>query len=175
MHANVSAYGNSVWWNWAPVTGGPVIIDTLGSQFNTVLAVYTNSAIATLQEVVSSNDVTNRFGQFVRDKAFVTFEAVAGTTYRIAVAGATTNDFGNIRMRMAFNGAPDERLPIVAITNLVSGSLSITNPPSGLIVNNATITLSGTAVDPAPDNSDVGLVQVIGNDGIPITATGTNN
>jgi len=175
IHANVSAFGNSVWWNWAPISSGPVVIDTLGSQFNTVLAVYTNSSISTLAEVVSSNDVTNQFGQFVRDKAFVTFQANAGATYRIAVAGATTNDFGNIRLRMAFNGAPDEGRPLVSITNLVTGTQSITNPPSGLIVNTSTITLSGTASDPAPNNSDVGLVQVIGNDGIPITASGTNN
>lgn len=175
VHANVPAFGNSVWWNWAPVSSGPVVIDTLGSQFNTVLAVYTNSSIATLAEVISSNDVTNQFGQFVRDKAFVTFQATAGVTYRVAVAGATTNDFGNIRLRMAFNGAPDEVKPVVSITNMVSGTQSVTNPPSGLIVNTSTITLSGSATDPAPNNSDVGLVQVVGNDGIPITAIGTNN
>jgi len=174
VHAGVAQMGNSVWWNWAPVQSGPVLIDTLGSQFNTVLAVYTNNTLSELAEVASANDVTNQFGQFVRDKAFVKFNAIAGHTYRIAVAGASTNEFGLIRLRMAFNGDSDQGRPTVQVTNIVSGTLSVTNPPSGLIVNEPLLTISGTAEDPAPNNSDIRLVQIVGNDGAPVVATGTN-
>ena len=174
-HAGVAARGNSVWWNWAPASSGPVLIDTLGSGFNTVLAVYTNNNIAQLAEVVSANDVTNQFGQFVRDKAFVKFNAIAGHTYRIAVSGATTNEFGDIRIRMAYNGDQDITQPIVTITNIAAGTTSVTNPPSGLIVNNPIFTISGTASDPDPDSSGVRLVQIVGNDGIPVIASGTND
>jgi hypothetical protein len=173
-HAGVAQMGNSVWWNWAPVQSGPILIDTLGSRFNTVLAVYTNNALTGLSQVAAGNDVTNQFGQFVRDKAFVKFNAIAGHTYRIAVAGASTNEFGLIRLRMQFNGDSDEGRPVVAITNMVSGTLSVTNPPSGLIVNQPLLTISGTAVDPAPNNSDVRLIQIVGNTGNPVVAAGTN-
>lgn len=175
VHAGVAARGNSVWWNWSPALSGPVLIDSLGSGFNTVLAVYTNNTITSLAEVTSANDVTNEFGQFVRDKAFVKFSAIAGHTYRIAVSGATTNEFGNIRLRMAFNGDQDVTRPVIAVTNLTSGALSRTNPPSGLIVNQPVLSLSGTASDPDPDSSGVRLVQIVGNDGILVNAVGTNN
>ena len=175
VHAGVAQMGNSVWWNWAPVQSGPVLIDTLGSQFNTVLAVYTNNTLSGLSEVASANDVTNQFGQFVRDKAFVKFNAIAGHTYRIAVAGASTNEFGLIRMRMAFNGDTDNVRPVLSVTNIVSGTLSVTNPPSGLIVSQPLLTISGTAEDPAPNSSEVRLVQIVGNGVAPVVAIGTNN
>ncbi|MGB0580183.1 MAG: InlB B-repeat-containing protein [Limisphaerales bacterium] len=180
LHAGVAARGNSVWWNWAPVQSGPVLIDTLGSGFNTVLAVYTNNNIANLAEVVSANDVTNEFGQFVRDKAFVKFNAIAGHTYRIAVAGTDTNQSGVVRLRMAFNGDQDVTQPQIAITNMITtnltaGTVSITNPPSGLIVNQPILTISGTALDPNPDSSGVELIQIVGNDGVPVQTVPTND
>jgi hypothetical protein len=174
LHAGVAAFGNSVWWNWAPTLSGPVLIDTLESRFNTVLAVYTNSAIDQLGVVTSANDVTNQFGQFVRDKAFVIFNARAGETYRIAVAGASTNEFGEIRLRMAYNGQPDETRPQVTITNLLSGTNVFANPLSGLIVNTTAISISGTAVDPDPNRSEIESVQITVNTNSPILATGTN-
>ncbi|MBG88287.1 MAG: hypothetical protein CMO80_15475 [Verrucomicrobiales bacterium] len=225
VHAGVGTFGASVWWTWAPVQSGPVLIDTLGSKFNTVLAVYTGNVLSLLSNVVSNNDVNDQFGQFVREEAFVNFNAQAGVTYRIAVAGATTNDFGDIRMRLAFNGQPDTAIPKIAITNIISGGrilqinggvlqlggtnlnivgtnlnaveipilngtnivvgptnliiggtnlimggVSVTNPPSGLIVTNSDTVLSGYGYDSGTDDSGVNLVQIIGNSGTPITA-----
>jgi len=69
--------GSSVWWQWTPLTSGPVGFDLLGSEFNPLLAVYTGNSVNGLTEVVSSDVPPNQ----------VTFTAVAGTTYHIAVDG----------------------------------------------------------------------------------------
>ncbi|MFT4688345.1 MAG: hypothetical protein ACI9OD_000542 [Limisphaerales bacterium] len=223
-HVGVSTFGGSVWWTWAPTLSGPVLIDTLGSRFNTLLAVYTGNTLASLSNVASNNIVTDAFGQFVREQAFVQFNAIAGVTYRIAIAGATTNDFGDIRMRLAFGGQPDGSAPQITITNIITGGVnllinngqlqfggtnlniigtnlnrtkiqiengnivvgrtnliigetnivmggvSVTNPPSGLIVTNSETVISGFSTDNLPDDSGVNLIQVVGNSAIPANA-----
>jgi hypothetical protein len=74
--------GHSVWYCWAAPASGTTAFDTIGSNFDTLLAVYTGSAVNALTGVVSDNDsggnLTSR----------VLFNAVAGQTYRIAVDGA---------------------------------------------------------------------------------------
>ena len=40
--------GHSVWWTWTAPSTGNVTIDTLGSNFDTLLAVYTGSAVNAL-------------------------------------------------------------------------------------------------------------------------------
>jgi subtilisin family serine protease len=169
VHASVSSVANSVWWNWAPTNSGPVLVDTAGSLFDTVVAVYTGSVLTNLTLVAATNDVG------LITQGFVKFAAVAGTTYRIAVASASTNSVGQIRLGVQFNGVPDTTAPVVAITNLISGPLSVTNPPSGLFVTNAALTLSGTATDPGTNAIGVSQVFVRLNKGLSATASGTNN
>ena len=71
----------SVWWSWAPTNSFRVEIDTLGSDFDTVLAVYTGNSLTTLVEVASNDDANGAFQSRVR------FEAMVGSTYQIVVAG----------------------------------------------------------------------------------------
>jgi hypothetical protein len=73
--------GRSVWWVWTAHSGGSVAISTAGSNFDTLLAVYTGSAVNALTHVASNDD----YGSTVQSR--VAFTAVAGTTYRIAVDG----------------------------------------------------------------------------------------
>ena len=73
---------HSVWWRWTAPADGPVTIDTAGSSFDTVLAVYVGSDLASLTEV-ATNDDSLGIGRASR----VTFDADAGTVYRIAVDG----------------------------------------------------------------------------------------
>ena len=77
-----NAGGRSVWYKWtAPVTG-EAVVDTMASSYDTLLAVYTGTAINNLVLVAQSDDLTPQtpFGR-------VTFNAVSGTTYQIAVDG----------------------------------------------------------------------------------------
>jgi hypothetical protein len=77
-----SPAGASVWYSWtAPITG-MVVIDTATSGFDTLLGVYTGTAVDTLGEVASNDD-------FIRPPGTsrVRFSATTGTIYRIRVAG----------------------------------------------------------------------------------------
>ena len=53
-HAGVGT-GHSVWWKWTPGFSGNHVISTFGSEFDTVMAVYTGSPGA-LTEVASNDD-----------------------------------------------------------------------------------------------------------------------
>ena len=74
----------SVWYRWTADASGPVTIETCGSHFQTVLAVYTGRTLGNLTEV-ASNAYTPGCGSEQRSR--VSFAAAAGTTYRIAVDG----------------------------------------------------------------------------------------
>jgi len=71
----------SVWYCWIAPRGGTATFDTNGSDFNTLLAVYTGPDVANLNEVASDDDSGE--GQ----ASLVSFCAIPGTTYHIAVDG----------------------------------------------------------------------------------------
>jgi hypothetical protein len=99
-HASASSPRNSLWWKWtAPSTGG-VVIDTFGSDFNTTLAVYTGATVNALTEVASNNNYAAGSSQ-----SRVSFQAVASTTYYIAVDGAG-EDTGNISLNLLVDTTP---------------------------------------------------------------------
>jgi Tol biopolymer transport system component len=81
LHA-YSKGGASVWFRWQSPATRSVDFSTAGSGFDTTLAVYTGTHVASLNEVASNDqasatDTTSR----------VTFDAVAGQVYYIAVDG----------------------------------------------------------------------------------------
>ncbi|MBU6399877.1 MAG: hypothetical protein KGS61_06125 [Verrucomicrobia bacterium] len=76
-HAGKSG-GKSVWWSWTPVANGPTRISTLGSTFDTLLAVYTGPVLSNLTAVASDDSTLG-------DTA--SFRASASVTYHIAVDG----------------------------------------------------------------------------------------
>ncbi len=79
-HAGNSG-GKSVWWTWTPTSGGSTTITTIGSSFDTLLAVYTGSGVSAVTTVASNDDTSSSL------QSSVTFTASAGTSYRIAVDG----------------------------------------------------------------------------------------
>jgi subtilisin family serine protease len=162
LHAQVPSVGASVWWNWTPAANTPVIVDTTGSAFDTVVAVYTNSTLAKLKEVASADDAGGH------KQGYAMFNAIGGTAYHIAVAGFTSAEVGAIKLRVQPGGAPDTNGP----------QLVITGPATGLIVTNLTdakVVVTGTALDPDPNASGVKQVQVQLNRDVPNTANGTTN
>jgi subtilisin family serine protease len=160
MHAGVPSAAGSLWWNWSPTTTGPVLIDTTGSSFDTVLAVYTGNSVDGLTQIAAVDDVPNSFA------GYVLVNVIAANTYRIAVAGYDTNEVGTIRLRVTPNGAPDTNAPTVGITSHISGVTVATNR----------ITISGVAADLGNGASGVSEVLVMVNGALPVTiATGTTN
>jgi hypothetical protein len=72
---------NSVWYSWTAPSSGQVEMNTCQANIDSILAVYTGSDIGTLSRVA---DDRNSCPEVYGSK--VTFNATAGTTYRIAVA-----------------------------------------------------------------------------------------
>lgn len=88
----------SVWFKWTAPANGLYVFDTQGSNFDTILAVYSEATLLTLVEEGSA------FGEIAYDyPARVYFTAIAATTYRIAVEGwyADTNWEGTYRLSWA--------------------------------------------------------------------------
>ncbi len=76
----------TLWWEWTAPTTATVNIDTSGSGYDTLLAVYTGTTLASLTPVTSNDND----GPLLTSR--VSFTAQAGTTYEIVVdgkAGAT--------------------------------------------------------------------------------------
>ena len=80
-HAGQTAT-KSLWWKWTAIGNGRLQVNTKGSGFDTVLAVYSGSSLATLRAVTSNdNAVTGvKYSQ-------VDFTTTRGTTYYFAVDG----------------------------------------------------------------------------------------
>ncbi len=78
-HAAIAG-GKSVWWRWTALYSGSTVVSTSGSNFDTLLAVYTGPGLGSLALVASNNDYSGTTSR-------VTFNAVAGTTYFLAVDG----------------------------------------------------------------------------------------
>jgi hypothetical protein len=75
--------GRSVWWRWMAPAAGEVNVQTFGSDFDTILGVYTGTALASLQLVAENDDTESGEGLH----SVVTFTAIAGTIYHFAVDG----------------------------------------------------------------------------------------
>jgi hypothetical protein len=107
--------GRSVWYRWIAPTNGFVDFNTLGSSFDTTLAVYTNTTLAAGNIPVAANDDDGGGGGLQTSRVW--FYARAGTAYRIAVDGFG-GDFGELQL----NWNMDSRL---SITNLPDGNVKL--------------------------------------------------
>jgi hypothetical protein len=79
-HADIPGIA-SIWYAWTPQESGRVTIDTCTSNFDTVLAVYTGESLGSLTTIGAAND------SGCPARSVVSFDALAGTPYRIAVDG----------------------------------------------------------------------------------------
>ncbi|HEY9282283.1 MAG TPA: NF038122 family metalloprotease [Pyrinomonadaceae bacterium] len=98
--------GKSVWYTWTAPATGPVNFNTgpgegggAASNFDTLLAAYTGSSVNGLTSLAKNDDVDS--GN-VRTSS-ITFNATAGTTYRIAVDGWNADD-GTIFLNWSQSG-----------------------------------------------------------------------
>jgi hypothetical protein len=120
--------GVSVWYRWTAPVNGRVTFTTSGSDFNSLLAVYTGNEVNALTEVVSNDDV----GTFIQSA--VTFNAVAGTVYYIAVdgsvgvPGSVTTFTGNLVLNwFSGPGVGNDSIAQAQVINGNSGSVAGTN------------------------------------------------
>lgn len=82
--------GRTLWWRWTAGNSGRYVFHTSGSNFDTILAIYTGSSVNNLA-LVDYND--EAMGASL---SRVTFDAVAGQTYHIQVDGWGDSGFGRV-------------------------------------------------------------------------------
>jgi hypothetical protein len=88
--------GASVWIAWTAPATRTVTLNTHGSNFDTLLAVYTGGSVSTLTQVASNDDDAS--GAYAYTSA-LTFQAMAGQMYYIAIDGYN-GATGNITLNM---------------------------------------------------------------------------
>ena len=71
----------TVWFRWVPQASGTATIDTHGSTYDTILAVYTGSAVSNLVRVGCNDQASGT------DQSELTLAVTAGTTYHVQVGG----------------------------------------------------------------------------------------
>ena len=76
-----SAGGKSIWYVWTAPRTGTLTVNTNGSNYDTLLAAYTGSAVNALTSRASDDDAGDGL------QSLISFPVTAGTTYRIAVDG----------------------------------------------------------------------------------------
>ena len=114
--------GYSVWWRWTAPATGAVTLTTLGSDYDSVLAVYTGTGVSALTKVASNDDEEtpeqNETPQRKRTSR-LSFNARKNVTYQIAVDGwgeeAAPAYTGNITLGMEFTPAPASTTRLVAL------------------------------------------------------------
>lgn len=85
--------GRTIWYFWTPSGSGTTTITTAGSDFDTLLSVYTGDSLGSLTRVGSNDDV--QLGVVLTSS--VTLNTNGGTTYRIAVDG-WGGDSGSVKL-----------------------------------------------------------------------------
>jgi hypothetical protein len=144
-HADSTAT-HTLWWRWTAPSAGTLSLTTYGSSFDTVLAVYTGSAVDHLTPISANDDEESpeqNSAPTRRRTSVVSFSATPNQTYYIAVAGFGAADHvpagytGTIRLTPNFQGLP---VPVFA-----------SNIPTAGVYPGDTATFSASATgDPAP-------------------------
>ena len=129
-----NAGGHSVWWTWTAPAIGTVGINTTGSSFKTLLAVYTNSAPSNLAfsnlACVSSNSGANRLSGL----ASVKFNVSSGEQIYIALDGLNGQS-GSAVFNFSFS------------TDTNPPTLGFSSPNNAAVVTNSSVLVTGTAND----------------------------
>jgi subtilisin family serine protease len=98
-HTLLNAGGKSVWWSWQAPEDGILTVNTDGSDFDTLLGVYTGLTVTALTPIASDDDS----GEGSRSS--VTLIVERNQTYHIAVDGFS-GDSGQIRLNLSFIPPP---------------------------------------------------------------------
>ncbi len=124
----------SVWYRWTAPSTGQVVFDTVGSNFDTLLAAYSGTALSALTLQAANDDGP------VGTPSEVTFAATAGTVYQVTVDGYL-GEFGNITLnwRLASSTNPPGVSGAPTFSSVTASSVIVT--ASALPANTTSLTL----------------------------------
>ncbi len=126
--------GASVWYSWTPTTSGDATLTMEGSDFDTVLGIFTGSAVNALTLVAENDDEDNPGGIYTSK---VVTHVTAGTAYKISADGYD-GDTGSIHLAWSIVADP------VTVDPVVSG-VHAPEPSTFGSPSSVTVTVSGTA------------------------------
>lgn len=127
----------SIWYSWVAPHNGQATVDTIGSNFDTTLSIYTGSILNQLGQIASNDDIVSGSNKASR----VQFNLAAGETYRIAVDG-WNSESGNVTL----NWTSIETTPTPTPTPTPSPSPTPT-PPADLQIDAFTAAPGQAAAD----------------------------
>ena len=129
----------SVWYRWTANLTGPLVVDTCdivgpeGTTYQSALAVYIGDALAGLTQLEADAGECQGFW------ARLTFDAVAGTTYSIAVDGYL-GDSGTARLTLRTGAPPNDNI----------ASAQVLPPDGGVTVAGSTAGATRQQFEPDP-------------------------
>ncbi len=144
--------GRSVWFLWRAPANNTVTVDTIGSTFDTLLAVYTGNVVSNLTLIAADDD-----GAGFQLNSKLAFLANAGVAYRIAVDGYNGANGG-----IVLNVTVDQ--PIVCSPALTTNGTFMLQV-SGPVVQKIIIEASTNLQDWLPISTiavpDIGVVSIL--------------
>ena len=121
--APVSSADTSVWYSWTAPESGPTTLNLRDASFDTTLGVFTGNNVAALS-LVAANDDSNGTLQ-----SKLSFNATAGTTYRILVDGFAAAH-GSFGLQWAQNPPANDNFAAPSVISGATGKVSGTNARS---------------------------------------------
>jgi hypothetical protein len=136
-------WGATLWYKWTAPFSGSVTIDTLGGELDTVLCVYTGTAVNGLTLVQRNNDFGGTQG------SRVSFAVAAGTEYQIQVGGWRPFGQGTVAQTGAFQ-----------LNLAMPPSVTITSPAPGTVfLAGSNFTVEATAATAVGTITNVALYR----------------
>lgn len=146
-----SVVGHTVWYGLTVSAGTEVTADTAGSDYDTVLTVYTGASLGSLSEVACDDDGAGSAG----GTSLVEFTASSSTTYWIQASGYGEFNSGDLHLNVEVTPPPgadvsvsvaDSADPVSLGGDNLTYTLSVANAgPSGATGVTANTALSGAS------------------------------
>lgn len=139
-----SIAGSSVWYQWTAPASGFVTVtaDTLTG--DTVLGVFTGSTVNALTQIAFNDDTYDPIPGSSDHLSALTFYAVAGTSYKISVAGYD-DGFTIYQQAFTLSIAPSTSAFLVSSTSLTPDPVNVTNATASM-----TLTVNAASAVPGP-------------------------
>ncbi len=132
FHAG-DAGGRSVWYAWTAPLSYRVVFETLGSNFDTLLAVYTGvNPVLGLTQIQANDDANGRL------TSRVAFDAVGGKTYWIAVDGSTDRGIKSAPIGMVvltWSPSSADFIGLVPAQGMIGSQVRVYGPDLGSVTS----------------------------------------
>lgn len=94
----VGSVSNDIWYRYTAPKDGRVLVDTFGSDFDTVLSIHSSCPGTSFNEMTCDDDCAGV-------ASCVDFESAAGVTYFIRVGGYSAGDTGTVQLNISLSGS----------------------------------------------------------------------